>query len=200
MTIRLSPQGVFVDSAVVPCSWVLKFGGGDSRFDKQDRQPGDTATSEVTWNWSGFEERDAKLTLAISPAIGRPRGDPARYAHASAIFLASRETTTNQDGETVPMAHTLIGSLPAAMGLDTVFILGTYSEESSDRGDELVVEIALLEFDPEAATVRNQPIPPDPDPEPPEPEDDITLDAETDAYLDDLNADLLELGDPEANL
>ena len=175
MRIRIAPPGLIVDGEGFACSVRFRVLGGDLRYDEQDEQGADDMpTSRIILYFSGWHKRSVALTLMSSPPLGAGPGIEQYIDHLARLFAGSRGTE--------PQRHSLLGPLPAALGMDSPFIIESFRPDWNDETDEMEIEILLIEEDPEIVSLTTDPPPVSPDPAPddvPEPDASLSADERT---------------------
>ena len=102
-------------------------GGGDLRYDEQDEQGADDMpSSRVIWYWTGWHPRTVTLALTISPPIGAGQGIEK--------FVSARRPPVQRFSRGMePQRHSLIGPLPAALDMDSPFIIESFQARVGRR-------------------------------------------------------------------
>ena len=167
MNIQIERRGLVIDGTRYPCTVRQRMGGGDLRLDVQAERGGTEPSSLVVYEYDGWRAR--RLSLSIQVSSDAPAGGAdIRAALSAVLHQASRSGPE-------PQLHDLGGTMLRAAGATGSPWLVASDPDWTDDGetDELSLEVELIEFDPEIATLRRAQAPaaprPDPDPAPDDP-------------------------------
>lgn len=146
MTVELRSPGLVIDGTAITAEVEATLGGGKLRYDEQSIEAAEDPTSEVEWEWDGWERRTLEISVRMVPSIrGGATADP--YQGVALLHAMAR------GGGPEPLTHVIQGDLARALGFDVPWVVEelTVTDATTDH-QAIEAVLHLIELDPEAVT------------------------------------------------